>query len=278
MKQSSFINRLRIGSIGLALIAASVALFSFTSKKMAEDFLQQLGISKASADEKITSSLLGGYLDQYGLKNAKNIVPGNRSAVASSLLAYTKQYTGSEAFQKEYRQLRENNKPQLQNVQTPEEMRTGMIEQYKKSLAETEANMKKSDASMKNIFEPIIATIKQQLKEVEDPNNKMIANYKKNYPEMMKSLEAANKQRLAEWENKYPANQQLFIKTRLQQFLEETGNIDFGAQLVEKNGKKYFVNPAYEHMGNRWKLAFRAGKEVVEPARAFVQKWIDEIK
>ena len=278
MKQSSFINRLRTGSIGLALIAASVALFSFTSKKIAEDFFQQLGISKTSADEKITNSLLGGYLDQYGLKNAKNIATGNRAGVANSLLVYTKQYTGGEAFQKEYRQLRENNKPQAQNVQTPEEMRTGMIEQYKKSLTETEASMKKSDASMKNIFEPIIATLKQQLKDVEDPNNKMIANYKKNYPEMIKSLEASNKQRLAEWEQKYPANQQLFLKARLQQFLEETGNIDFGAQLVEKNGKKYFADPAYEHMGNRWKLAFRAGKEVVEPARVFVQKWIDEIK
>lgn len=278
MKHVSFINRVRIGGIGLALIAASMVLFSFTSKKMAEDFLQQLGISKTSADEKISSSLLGGYLDQYGVKNAKNIAIGNRAAVANSLLLYTKQYAGGAAFQKEYQQLRESNKPQPQHIQSPEEMRNGMIEQYKKSLTETEASMKKADASMKNIFEPVIATIKQQLKEAEDPNNKMMAIYKKNYPEMLKSVEAATRQRLTAWEQQYPANQLEFVKLRLLQFLEETANIDFEAVLIEKNGRKYFANPLYEHKSNRWKLAFRAGKEVIEPARAFVQKWIDEIK
>ena len=157
-------------------------------------------------------------------------------------------------------------------------MRTGMIDRYKKSMTETEANMKKADASMKNIFEPILVTLRQELKNAGDPNNRMLAEYKKNYPEMMKSVEASNKQRLAEWETKYPANQLLFVKERLKQFMEETGNIDFNAQLIEKNGKKYFVNPAYEHKGNRWKLAFRAGKDVVEPARAIVQSWIEEIK
>jgi hypothetical protein len=278
MKQFSFTSPLRVGSSGILLVAASFLLFSFTVKNFAEDFLQQLGISKASADQKITNSLLGGYLDQYGIQNAKNIATGNRAAVANSLLAYTKQYTGSAAFQKEYNQLRQNNKPQLPSIQNPEEMRAGMIDQYKKSLAETEANMKKADASLKSVFEPIVTTLKQELKAAEDPNNKVIANYKKNYPEMVKSLEASNLQRLAEWEANYPASQQPFIKARLLQFLEETAGIDFGAALIEKNGKKYFANPAYEHKGNRWKLAFRAGKEVVEPARAFVQKWIEEIK
>lgn len=278
MKQFSFITRFRIGTTMMILVTASFFLFSFTAKKIAEDFLQQLGITKISADEKISNSLLGGYLDQYGLRNAKNIAAGNRSAVAKDLLAYTKQYVNSAAFQKEYNQLRENNKPKPSTIETPDEMRNGMITQYKKSIAETEANMKKADASMKNIFEPILVSMKQQLKDVEDPNNKNIASYKKNYPELVKSIEASNKQRLEEWEAKYPVNKMLFVKERLKQFLEETNGIDFAAQLTEKNGKKYFVNPDYEHKGNRWKLAYRAGKEVVEPARAFVQGWIEEIK
>ena len=278
MNQFSFTNRFRIATIMAALITASFFLFSFTANRFAEDFLQQLGITKVSANEKITNSILGGYLDQYGLQKAKNIALGNRGAVTKDLLAYTKQYVNSAAFQKEYNLLRENNKPAPNSIQSPEEMRTGMIEQYKKSVAETEANMKKSDSSMKKIFEPILVSLRQELKNAEDPNNKMLANYKKNYPEMIKSMEASNQQRLADWEAKYPADKLVFIKERLKQFLEETSNIDFNAQLIEKNGKKYFTNPAYEHKGNRWKLAFRAGKEVVEPARAFVQGWIAEIK
>jgi len=265
-------------SIAALMLGASLCLFSFTSRKLAEDFLQQLGITKVSADDKIINSLLGGYLDQYGLRNAKNIALGNRGTVTKDLLAYTKEQVASASFLKAYNQLRDNNKPKLPTIQTPEEMRNGLIEQYKKSIAETEANYKKAEPSMKSIFEPILATMKQELKNAQDPNNAMLANYKENYPEMMKSVEAANKQQLADWEAKYPANHQLFVKARLQQFMQETANIDFNAQLVEKNGRKYFVNPAYEHMSNRWKLAFRAGKEVIAPAREFVQQWINEIK
>jgi len=278
MTQFSFTNRFRLATIMAALITVSFFLFSFTANRFAEDFLQQLGITKVSANEKITNSILGGYLDQYGLQKAKNIALGNRGAVTKDLLAYTKQYVNSAAFQKEYNLLRENNKPAPNSIQSPEEMRTGMIEQYKKSVAETEANLKKSDSSMKKIFEPILVSLRQELKNAEDPNNKMLANYKKNYPEMIKSMEASNQQRLADWEAKYPADKLVFIKERLKQFMEETSNIDFNAQLTERNGKKYFTNPAYERKGNRWKLAFRAGKEVVEPARVFVQGWIAEIK
>jgi len=270
--------RIRFGMLAAGLIFICFFLFSFTTKRYTEDFLQQLGITKTSADEKITNSILGGYLNQYGLRNVKNIAAGNRAAIAKDLLTYTKQQVNSPAFQQAYNQLRENNKPAPNNIQTPEEMRTGMIEQYKKSLAEAEANMKKSDPSMKKIFEPIVVSLRQQLKDSEDPQNLMLANYKKNYPEMLKSLEASSKQQLADWEAKYPSDKWLFIKERLKHFMEETGNIDFTAQLIEKNGKKYFVNPAYEHKGNNWKLAFRAGKEVIEPARAFVQGWMAETK
>ncbi|HTL07325.1 MAG TPA: hypothetical protein VL307_03670 [Chitinophagaceae bacterium] len=277
MKKNSVTSLLRY-TITALLLGGSLCLLSFTSHKLAEDFLQQLGISKASADEKITNSLLGGYLDQYGLRNAKNIAVGNRAAITKDLLTYTREQVAGAAFIKAYNQLREDNKPKPTTLQTPDEMRNGLIEQYKKSIAETEVNYKKADPSMKSIFEPILATMKQELKNAQDPNNASIANYKESYPEMLKSIEASNKQRLAEWELKYPANQQLFVKERLQQFMEETANIDFNAQLVEKNGRKYFVNPAYERKSNRWKLAFRAGSEVVNPARAFVQQWINEIK
>jgi hypothetical protein len=83
---------------------------------------------------------------------------------------------------------------------------------------------------------------------------------------------------IAGWEKKYPTNQLLYVKMRLQEFMDVTKDIDFGAELFTKNGKKYFVNPAYEGKGYYWKMAFRAGKEAVEPAREFVQKWIEEIK
>ena len=67
------------------------------------------------------------------------------------------------------------------------------------------------------------------------------------------------------------------IKTRLFKFLEVTKDIDYNAQLTERNGKKYFANPKYEGKSGQWKMAFRAGKEVTETARTFVQEWLKEL-
>ena len=101
--------------IGLCLLPyllfASLLVFSsFKSGRMAEDFLKQLGINKSQADEKISSSILGGYIDMYGVSNAMNISVGNRKAVVTDLLKYVKQYVSTEAFKTEYLQLKESNK------------------------------------------------------------------------------------------------------------------------------------------------------------------------
>jgi hypothetical protein len=106
----------------------------------------------------------------------------------------------------------------------------------------------------------------------------MYVNYAKNYEQMMKDIGAGQQKALDDWEAKYPADELQYVKQRLNQFLDETEGIDFNAELVQKNGKKYFVKPEYEQKSNRWKMAFRAGKEVVTPAREFVQQWIKEIE
>ncbi|MDN3656891.1 hypothetical protein QWZ08_14685 [Ferruginibacter paludis] len=277
MKQT-FNNTVRHWRIAFAVIS-SLALFSFTIVKMNGEFLKQLGISKTEADQKITGSILGGYLNQYGIRNAKNIAVGNRAAVTKDLLLYTKQFVNSTTFIKEYNTMRENEKPKPYLIETPEAMRSNQINMLKKSVSETEANIKTADASIKKIFEDVLVSTKQQLKEAEDPNNKTFVNYKKNYPDMLKSAEASSKQSLHEWEAKYPTNHLLFVKKRLQDFLTNTADIDFDAALTTKNNKNYFVNPLYEKQkGSYWKMAFRAGKEVVLPAREFVQQWLDEIK
>lgn len=269
---------LRICIVTFILAIISLVLFSFTIDKISEDFFKQLGISKSEADKKITGSLLGGYFNAYGVKNATSIAIGNRSAITKDLLIYTKQYVNTDAFKKEYAALKESNKPKEYKLQTPEEMRKETIEMYKKNISETEANLKKADASIKSIFENALNENKKRLKEAEDPNNKTFANYTKNYPQLLKSNQQSYTQSLQEWEAKYPANQVLFVKQRLVKFLEETKDIDFGAELNVKNGKKIFVNPVYEkNKGYYWKMAFRAGKEVVEPARAFVTEWLKEI-
>lgn len=251
---------------------------SFTASKMTDDFLKQLGISKGDADEKIGGSILGGSVSLYGVKNAKNIALGNRKAVTLDLLKYTKQYVNSEAFIKKYNEMRAFYKPKENIPETPEEMRAKSIANYKKYVADAEESVKKADPQFKSIFEKNLEETKKHLKEAEDPNNKQYVLYAKNYPQLVKDFKSSYERSLAGWNEKYPASHLLFVKNRLQEFLDLTKDVDFSAGLVEKNKKKVFVNPDYERKDGRWKMAFRAGKEVVEPAREFVQKWIEEIK
>lgn len=271
-------NIARLVLLAMFLSVVAGALFSFTVyKKINEEFLKQLGISKQDANSKITNSILGGYLDEYGVRNAKNIALGNRTAVTKDLLAYTKQHVNTTAFSKEYNELRQHEKPKPNTVQTPEEMQQDMIAQTKKGIADLEVSYKKADPSMKKMFEDMLVNARKQLQEAENPNYKIYVNYRKNYPALVKNIEAGNQKIIADWEAKYPVDHLQFVKGRLLQFLDETKDIDYNAELVTKNGKKYFVNRAYESKGNRWKMAFRAGKEVVEPARIFVQQWLTEI-
>jgi len=271
--------RLRLCIAGLLLVILSLFLFSFTIKKMQEDFMKQLGLTKVQADEKITNGLLGGYFDQYGIKNLKSIMLNDRGQIVKDIAAYAKQYTGSDAFKKAYATLKENNKPApAQKVETPEEMRASTISLARTYVQQMEESVKKATTDMKKIFEPMLDAAKKNLKDAEDPDNKMIKNYAQHYQEMKSMMQEAYENQLREWEKKYPANHLLYVKEKLQAYLDVTGDIDFNAQLFEKNGKKYFVNRSYESKGNQWKLAFRAGKEAVEAGRDFAKQWMEEIK
>lgn len=247
-------------------------------EKYADDFLKQLGINKNDADEKISNSIFGGYLGIDGAKNAKNILLGDRKAVALDLLNYVRQYVKTDVFIKKYNEMRNYYRPKEQTIQTPEELRIQNIKNQKDYVSKAEEIVKNSKPEFKDIFQKNLDEAKKQLKEAEDTNNRYYVNYRKNYPQLVKDSRSGYDRAIADWKAKYPDNQLLFVKMRLQQFLDVTKDIDFSAQLVDKGNKKIFADPGYERKDNRWKMAFRAGKEVTEPSRAFVQQWIAEIQ
>lgn len=247
-------------------------------EKYAGDFLKQLGINKNDADEKISNSIFGGYLGIDGAKNARNIALGNRKSVVLELLDYVKQYVKTDAFIKKYNEMRNYYKPKEQPIQSPEEWRIENIKTNEEIVAKAAEIVKNSKPEFKDIFQKNLDDAKKQLKDAEDTNNKYFLNYKKNYTQWVNDYKLSHDRSIANWKAKYPDNQLLFIKMRLQQFLDVTKDVDFSAELIDKGNKKLFVNPEYERKDSRWKMAFRAGKEVVEPSREFVQKWIEEIQ
>jgi hypothetical protein len=255
-----------------------VLLYSFIPKNHFEDIFSQLGISRTEAEKKIMNSFLGGYFDQFGIMNARSIVKAKRAAITRDILDYAKKQAFGATFIKEYNELRDYEKPHPTTVQTPEQFQADLIDRSRKAVADLEANVKKADASLKPTFEKMAADARKQLKEVEDPGYKYVINYRKNYEQLVRDAESRNAKRLSEWEAKYPADHMKFVKIRLEQFVEETDDIDFSAKLIEKNGIKYFVNADYERRSNRWKMAYRAGEEVIETARNYIQEWINEIR
>lgn len=273
LRQSS----IHIFLISLILMIIGVSMVSFKTANIYGDFLKQLGITKQDANERIAGGFLGGGLDIYGIKNLKNILTNDRSAIVKDLAAYARQYASSPEYIAQYADLKSKNKPQPYPVQTPEELRATTIQQAKEAIVQLEESLKKAPSDMKSIFEKTLEAAKQNLKQAEDPNNKYIKAYTQNFPSMQKQMKELHERALADWEAKYPTNHLLYIKSRLQDFLDATEGIDFSAQLVQRNGKKYFVNPAYESKSYNWKLAFRAGKDAVETARDFAQQWMREI-
>ena len=274
IRQSSihiFLLTLILSIIGLSLV-------SFKADRIYGDFLKQLGLTKEQADEKISNSLLGGGLDYYGIKNLKKILTNDRAAVVKDLATYARQFANSPEYVKQYAAMKEENKPEAPKLETPEEMRKNMIRAAKEGVQQSEESLKKAPAEMKSIFEKTLEAAKQNLKMAEDPNNKYIKAYTQNYAASGKHMKESYARLLQDWEAKYPSNHLLYVKGRLQQFLEATDDVDFDAQLTERGGVKYFVKPDYERKGSQWKMAFRAGKEAVSAARSFAQQWMTEIR
>lgn len=257
----------------------TISFLSFTVQRMEADFLVQLGITKAEADKKITASILGGFLDAYGIKSAKNLATNDKIGIAKDLLGYTKKQLSSAAFLKSYQDERSQRKPVMREIEKPEETNKKTVEQYKESIKNIEGMIASTnDPSTKKTFEDLLKQSKASLADAQNPNSKINQILKESYQQQVVSAKQDYDRDMTEWNNQYPANEKLFIKRRLTQFLEETKEIDFSAELIEKNGKKYFKNSAYESKGKRWKMAFRAGKEVVENTRQFVEQWIAELK
>lgn len=86
-------------------------------------------------------------------------------------------------------------------------------------------------------------------------------------------------EQLAEWKQSYPATGREMIRRRLKEFLAESADVDYNAQLVRRGRKMVFANATYEdEKSGEWKVCYRAGKEPVEKARAFAKQWLIELE
>lgn len=274
MKQK-FLTGIAAGLLILAM--SSFAFMGYTAKKITDDVWKILGTTEKEGKYSISQSFIRGSLYTYGTKNARNIALGNRAAVTTELLNNVKEHVNSPGFQNDYKQWRENMLKSFTIV--PPVTREQIT---KKKITETEDVIKTyenalkatTDANAKKDFNMALEMSKKQLAEYKSGKSAQI-DYEVRQGEMRYQEEKNKKE---EWEKQNPESNPGLVKQRLNEFLEATKGIDYNAALVEKNGKKYFSNPKYEAKDGQWKMAFRAGKEVTETARAFAQQWLKELK
>jgi hypothetical protein len=57
-----------------------------------------------------------------------------------------------------------------------------------------------------------------------------------------------------------------------------TEGVDFAAAVEQRETRRFFTNPAYEAKPETWKMAFRAGRDATEGARAYAKAWLAELK
>jgi len=240
---------------------------------------KMLGLSQQAGMEGIKGSFMDGYLHYYAAKNAKLIAVNDRVAIANNLLEYTKTYISGPDFKKQYEQAKKNATP---FEPAPIPVRS-ISDIQKEEIAKTEKSIKDTEKTIKDLpdlaktFQPILDMHKKNLKEYQNPANPLFSLIAQGEKDQQESNAKRYQDDMKQWEINYPGNVNQFISAKLARMLDLTKGIDYSAALVEKNGKKRFVNPAYESKRTEWKQGFRAGKEVTEAARAFAEKWMREI-
>lgn len=241
------------------------ALLVFYSFKYAEDIIAKLGLAHDNAQNYILANITGGFQDFgdeafFKLPYAKllpSVMTGDRTGATTELLEYIKMYCNSEEFSKAYAQKRNNQKPSPESEpprmdeETLKSMRSS-LKDLEVSLAELKKNPK-GNAHVIPMYEEMVTGQRAQLAEFDDPTPN-----------------------LTKWKQKFPEDPAVAVKSRLEAYLKLVSTVDFNAKLTEPDKYKIrkFVNPAYESKSDEWKAAYRAGREVNDITKAFVQDWL----
>jgi hypothetical protein len=243
----------------------------------AQDHLANLGITAGRAREAVFDSFITDTLSVAGdAKVFTGASSAARVALVNFALSLARTFAESEDFKRRYADHREANGPDP----LPAEPNVDEI------LAKQRAGFEAQVEEMRKLFDQITpaqrATLEEgwkdmraQLTEMETGPRR--AEFEQALREQretrVRAREAAMKQLDAVW----PADPRALVADRLRHFLELSSDVAYDAKLVDKDGKKAFADPSLEARPKEWKMCFRAGKPATDAARAFAQKWLNEL-
>ncbi|MEJ2615394.1 MAG: hypothetical protein P8Z35_10570, partial [Ignavibacteriaceae bacterium] len=245
----------------LLLVSLLLFFIGFTYTRIIDskikNILDKIQLSENSADDMIFSNCSNPSFYFPNPKELKNLAAGDKVAIVNEVGNYVKEYTATKDFLNKYIEYKNGNKPEPpEKPKSVAELKKEQKESIKKGIEDLEKTKAQMPEDQRASFDETIKSLKEQLKEVDDPNNPMYSaqmenNMKQMYEEQMKEY----KEKVAQWEKEYPPSPGPMIKTWLTKFLEGSKDVDFNAELAEnQSGKKVFVKQSYENNSDLWKV------------------------
>ena len=244
----------------------------------AQDHLATLGISEGRAKEAVFDSFMSDAVSIAGKPAAFIGMPAQgRVALVNFALNLARAFAESDEFKRRYADHREANGPDpLPEAQSADEI-----------FAKQRAGFENQVAEMRKLFDQITpeqrATLEAGWKDMRDQLDAMEKGDRRKQIEGLLNDQRAEQVRqrdaaLKEFDQVYPEDPRALIAARLRHFLDVTKDVDFSAQLVDKDRKKVFADAALEAKPAEWKMSFRAGKPATDAARAFAEKWLADLQ
>ncbi len=269
---------MRTTTVKRAGITVTVALAAWAAILVAQGALAGLGLDEARTQKDVLYAVADGRPNYYpAVKAFKAATPAVRVTLVKGLLAWTKTYTESAAFKAAYDRQRQSDVPTPPKFKgTVDDELAAQRAEQRKSIDDAKKNLAQLPAEMRPQME---ATIKQ-MEEMFDKNNKdpqMQALLRQGVEMQRAERQKSYEQDVRTHEKRYPADPRALIARRLQEFLDVSKDVDYGAKLVPAGARQRFADPRYEQKPDQWKLCYRAGKDVTDAARQFAQAWLSEL-
>ena len=244
----------------------------------AQDHLATLGITEGRAREAVFDSFVGDAVSIAGKPEAFIAMPpAARVTLVNFALTLARTFAESDEFKRRYADHREANGPDpLPEIQTADEIFAKQRSGFEAQVADMRKLFDQITPEQRATLEAGWADMRRQLDDMEKGERRaqverMLATQR---ADAVRQRDAAMK----ELEKTYPADPRAMVAARLRRFLDVTSDINYSAQLVEKDKIKVFADPALEAKPAEWKMSFRAGKPATDAARAFAQKWLADLR
>lgn len=258
------------------IIISSVAALSLC---FSYNMWNNLDMSEDQCKQKINDGFIYGGTPK-ATEKMKEFDAQQRVELVKKMGAYIKNYVSTPEFKNYYMKLRNDNKPVMLKTEakTGDQLLKEQAVELEKGIANTQKMIDEAkDDKIKKQLQDALATQKQKYEEFKEEPVMDAAQLDEYNSVQKKEQETQYEEDLARWNKDYPADTKQLVKIRLQQFLDETADVDFKASLDEKGNKKVFSNPAYESKSVIWKKAYRAGPEATQAARSFAQNWMSQL-